>query len=277
MNTRIKVTLIILTVLGLYIIFTGFAELVGLKYWVININPNNSYLENLRNIGGYYSGTIGILVSILTVVLVYETFRRQQIEGINNRIQNQRREFENHFYQLLKVFENIISRLTVRLTERGQSPNILQGREVMEHLYVSKLAHFINYDNAMENKIYYDENNIEEYINKEYQRFHDDNQDKMGHYFRTLYNIFKLIKENEELIRDKKDFYVKIVKGQLSSYEILLLFYNCIWEVGRKHFKQYVIDFHLLEHIDKKKIHKIRKDEDVETEYNLYPASAYED
>lgn len=63
----------------------------------------------------------------------------------------------------------------------------------------------------------------------------------------------------------------------MSSYEVLLLFYNCIWSVGKKHFKQLVEEYHLLEHINKDGIHQIRSLDDKQLQINLYQKSAYQD
>jgi hypothetical protein len=55
---------------------------------------------------------------------------------------------------------------------------------------------------------------------------------EFGHYFRNLYHIVRLIKDSEEAIDKKK--YARIVRAQLSSFEIILIFYNCLTPYGKK-------------------------------------------
>ena len=44
--------------------------------------------------------------------------------------------------------------------------------------------------------------------------------------------------------------YIRLARAQLSSYELALLFYNCLSEVGEK-FKPLVEEFSLLHNMDK--------------------------
>lgn len=121
-------------------------------------------------------------------------------EKINkkNEDTNRLRKFENHFFQLLNLLKNIISHLTIRLKERDKPDSIITNREVFEKLYNNYLFFELNYANVSQSdKELYNQHNIERYIDNRYYEFNKKNQDKTGHYFRILYNIIKLIKENE--------------------------------------------------------------------------------
>jgi hypothetical protein len=56
-------------------------------------------------------------------------------------------------------------------------------------------------------------------------------QGDIGHYFRNLYNIVKFVDRSD--VKDKK-FYTNLIRAQLSSNELLLLFYNCASPPGRE-------------------------------------------
>ncbi len=57
---------------------------------------------------------------------------------------------------------------------------------------------------------------------------------KLGHYFRHLYQIIKLV-SNENLLDEKEKYeYIKIVRAQLSDYEQILLYYNSLSKMGEK-------------------------------------------
>ncbi|GAA5445406.1 hypothetical protein Misp06_03609 [Microbulbifer sp. NBRC 101763] len=68
---------------------------------------------------------------------------------------------------------------------------------------------------------------------------------EFGHYFRSLYNIFKFIDSSKT--KDKK-FYTNIIRAQLSGQELLILFYNCIYLENNK-FKPLIEKYALLKHI----------------------------
>lgn len=61
----------------------------------------------------------------------------------------------------------------------------------------------------------------------------------LSHYLRFLYNIFKFI-DTAELPSDAKKKYTNIVRAQLSDYELLILFYNCLHKNGSERFKPLV-------------------------------------
>jgi hypothetical protein len=73
-------------------------------------------------------------------------------------------------------------------------------------------------------------------------------QGHVGHYFRNLYNLLKFI-DHADLPHREKRFYSNIVRAQLSSYELALLFYNCLHPIGAK-FRPLVERYGLLKNMD---------------------------
>lgn len=61
----------------------------------------------------------------------------------------------------------------------------------------------------------------------------------LSHYLRYIYNIFKFI-DTSEIPPDLKKKYSSIVRSQLSDYELLIVFYNCLHENGSERFKPLV-------------------------------------
>lgn len=70
------------------------------------------------------------------------------------------------------------------------------------------------------------------------------------HYFRSLYNIFKLI--DNASVKDHKT-YTNIVRAQLSTYELLLVFYNCAARPSSK-FTPLIEKYALFKHLDKSQL-----------------------
>ena len=80
-----------------------------------------------------------------------------------------------------------------------------------------------------------------------YKKFFINHQSELGHYFRMLYHIIKFIDASE--INDKKR-YTNFVRAQLSSYELVLLFYNGLSKFGREKFKPLIENYSLLKNMD---------------------------
>ena len=82
---------------------------------------------------------------------------------------------------------------------------------------------------------------LETYL-KHYKR----SQHLLGHYFRNLYHIIKLVKYNN---MGEKYRYTSLVRAQLSSHELLMLFYNCLTINGIEKFKPLVEEFRLFKNM----------------------------
>lgn len=118
----------------------------------------------------------------------------------------------------------------------------------------------------------------EEDLNTNYLKSYESVQTDFGHYFRNLYRIIKLVDETEfhthselgtspdatkridlisysspnHITRYK---YTSMIRSQLSDYELLWLFYNCLSENGVEKFKPYIEKYSLLKNIPKDKLH----------------------
>ena len=107
------------------------------------------------------------------------------------------------------------------------------------------------------------------WINEKYEEFFVIYQSQVGHYFRNLYNVVKFVNKKSDFPKDykAKKFYTNLIRAQLSSGELGLLFYNCLSDRGAK-FKKLVEKYALLKDMDfKVLINKKHR--------NLYDKSAY--
>jgi len=66
----------------------------------------------------------------------------------------------------------------------------------------------------------------------------------LDHYFRYLYRIIKYVDDCELFLKDsaRKQYYVSILRAQVSCYELLLIFYNCQLHSHNK-FKKFIEDY----------------------------------
>ncbi|AYB30974.1 putative phage abortive infection protein [Chryseolinea soli] len=68
-----------------------------------------------------------------------------------------------------------------------------------------------------------------------YDHFFHLHQSDLSHYFRNLYHIVRFA-ERSSLSNSKKLEFIKILRAQLSNYEILLIAYNGLHDYGQKFF-----------------------------------------
>lgn len=91
-----------------------------------------------------------------------------------------------------------------------------------------------------------------------YEKLYKEYENVIGHYYRNLYRIVKLIQNNtfdsesQERDNEEKRQYRGILRAQLSSFELLMLFYNISYSEKGKKFKELVaginfFDDHLIE------------------------------
>lgn len=73
----------------------------------------------------------------------------------------------------------------------------------------------------------------------------------LGHYFRNMYQILKVLHEEEHLSQGEKINYARILRAQLSSYELVILMINCLNDIVDKgQFRKLrLIEYQILEHI----------------------------
>jgi|GEM_PF-2323767 len=85
-----------------------------------------------------------------------------------------------------------------------------------------------------------------------YKDFQENNNHILGHYFRNLYQALKVIDSyDDEFLNEKqKSKYASILRAQLSSNELALLFLNCLRGVcDSGQFKNLLVKYSMLEHL----------------------------
>ncbi|EGR1452139.1 putative phage abortive infection protein [Vibrio cholerae] len=155
---------------------------------------------------------------------------KEQVEQFNFQ------RFENTFFNMLSLQSEILIELEFNNESLNLSKNpnkdSTRSRKVFGSILrwidgsIDESSPFDNYDNFQVN-----ENQI------------------VGHYFRNLYQILKFIDESTLSNVDKVK-YARILRAQLSSDEIAMLFFNCLSsKVDNGQFRSYVIKYKMLEHI----------------------------
>lgn len=227
---RIRVILsVFLTALGIFIFFTFITELFLEGY--INFHTVNN--EKAGQTGDFIGGIVGSIFTLVGIVLLYETLSLQRQEFIESRKVFQKQQFENKYFSLLELYNNIVNSFRLEIiphTFRGKD-FFTKNKEMLLHKYVSSNSYFKNRKQAI----------------AFYNNFYLANRESLGQYFRTLYRIFELIETNITNEKEKVS-YVKIIRGQLSESELFFINYNACTTFGEK-FRNYILNYNLVKHL----------------------------
>ena len=226
--------------------------------------------DKFGSFGSFVSGAVGTMWALVSVILFYLTLRLQrkelalqreeleltrgELEGQKNQmiLQNQtlkQQQFENTFFQLLKTHNDIINSMDLRSSLQG-NPVISSGRDCFSSFY-KRLNANINSchlnDSGEGERIDVATASLQNTI-KGYEKFYNLNQADLGHYFRNLYHIIKFVDQADT---DNKKRYTNFVRAQLSSNELVILFYNCLTSFGKTKFKPLIQEYSLLKNMNK--------------------------
>lgn len=72
------------------------------------------------------------------------------------------------------------------------------------------------------------------YYKNKYLKYYGGHQFRLGHYFRNLFQIVSYINNSNHINNEQKYFMVKLLRGQLSTYEQSIIFLNSLSYMGRR-------------------------------------------
>ena len=199
---------------------------------------NGTFFSKLRQlgpneIGDALAGVFATLAFLAAAVAVLmqgrelsaqrEQLRRQADEAkeMNEAIRFQIS--ENSIFEMLRTHNEVVNSLD--LYERKNNQRIAEGRDCFVVMY-----RYLNKQYRAKLKKHPDRVALF-YAYKDLYRVHSDD---LAHYFRFLYNSLRFIAETDEVIKHK---YGRLFRAQLSDAEMLLLYYNCLTDFGKKFIK----------------------------------------
>lgn len=190
---------------------------------------------------------------IFAIILQWKELRlqREELEATRAEIRGQteqleaqdqtlkKQNFESSFFQLLEFQNEIVNSITAHRLP-GYS-----GRICLSNM-LSEL------DEKFKKRIEDGAPPDDETLKAVYEEFFTVYQQNIGYYFRHLYNVIKFVDQSDFFDKEKikkRKFYINLIRAQLSSDELGLLFYNCLSDRGAK-FKCLVYKYALLEDMD---------------------------
>lgn len=254
-------------------VFVWFGAFVAFISIIFYLCKNTDTGFGLNLLGDFMAGTVASTWSLAGLFFIYVAFLGQKQQLLNQQLEimysqlevkytrlelsGQKEEmmeqnrtlrlqkFENTLFQLLTLFNSIVNSMDLRKI-RSTTEVISKGRDCFEIFY-KKLNAFLIENNSHINGFKSPSASIDQII-QAYDNLYDINKSDMSHYFRTIYHIVKFIDKSD--IENKKQ-YIAIVRAQLSSYEQILIFYNCLHKNGAEKFKPLIERYALLKNIDK--------------------------
>lgn len=262
------------------IAIVGVIAMWGLSWWGIN-----KFIDEPTNQGtfGDMFGAVNALFSGLAfagliVTLLYQKeelkLQREELKETRNELNAQklefqeqnktmkRQRFENTFFNMLSLQQEIVANISFDEVKtifdfnthtQDEQRTSYNGRSLFREMYlnlkvsIDKKQFYQGVKGAIQANNY----GVYSYISA---------TTRFDHYFRHLYRIFKYVDTSDLIPNNERYEYACIVRSQLSDYELVMLFYNCLTSNGRAKFKplieKYSIFNNLREELLSKREHK---------------------
>lgn len=259
--------------INIYKIFAWILIVIGFIAGVIGVTEHLLGSDMQLNIvGDYTGGVVASMWSLAGLFIIYVAFlgqkqqilhqkmelkynrfevkatrvelegQKQQMIEQNKTLRQQR--FENTFFQMLNLHHQIVNAIDF------PHPVNTKGRDCFKHVYEKRLI--ITCRNIKNN----------EKLNSlgigrtvlEFERIFKENQSDFSHYFRNLYTVTKFIHQSDS---EDKQRYIDILRAQLSTHELLLLFYNGLSDYGNRKFKPLIEKYALLKNMPQQSLFEL--------------------
>ena len=256
--------------IGLYLIIGIVIVIWGLNGWILfDKDDRGTFGDMFGSVNALFSG-MAFAALIYTIHLQRNELelQREELSLTRNEIKEQKeylavqnevlrkQNFENTFFQLLNLLQQ--TRDSFTFSNKGEGAT---GKSAFDLAY-QELAK--RYQSVIQKRLAGGETE-KSIINSLSSHFFIMHQVDFGHYFRTLYNLIKFVHKTD--LKDKR-FYTNLIRAQLTNNEVIILFYDCLSDLGMNKFKPLIEEYSIL------KIIKLDMLLD-EKHYILYDEKAY--
>lgn len=238
---------------------------VGYGFLMFNCDERGTFGDMFGAVSALFSG-LAFAGVIITMLQQSETLKLQrqdlnkQIEAINlqkqemaqtnKELQEQNKtillqRFENTFFGMLRQQQEILLSIEHTETSKSIGRQTTTGREAMINDYNTLEV-------LMEGDFFYRQNPTLEFGTVlDNSQMWSNFSLHLEPYFRYVCQIMKFVDDSQFLTDAEKYNYSSIFRSQLSSHELLLLFYFGITNEGKKEFKAFVEKYALMQNIRK--------------------------
>lgn len=186
-------------------------------------------------------GFLGLVALLLTIVIQSRALRVSQQELANSTeelrnsanalaAQNESlrmQSFEAAFFQLLRFHNDIVNDIDIRAHSADAAATTL-GRDCFRVFYDRLRRRY---------------GETKKDLNRAYAEFYKEHEGDLGHYFRHLYEVVDFVDSADLANRAR---YVALLGAQLSSFELLLLFYHGVSSRGTEKMRPLIERYSLL-------------------------------
>jgi hypothetical protein len=215
-------------------------------------------IGDLGAFGDFFGGILNpiftsltLFALIITIVIQKNELKLAREEYSKTTIALNTQAIENTFFNTINLHYRIVENLKIDLSDFGDRFLTLEEKrtDYFEHPFSKNYSGIKVFDEII-NKIFWRAKTPKQSENF-YKILQDEYNYILGHYFRNLYQALKLIDKNEYLKDEDKKKYTSILRAQLSSSELALLFLNCLENIcDTGQFKNLLIKFEMLEHLN---------------------------
>jgi len=195
-------------------------------------NPEAKWtVQEWGTFGDFFSGTLGPILSFFGLMAILLTLAMQAHALKESTNSFKRQSFDNSFFSLVNFHNAIVNDM-----KYSTGTSVYQGRAVFRKLFTTIYLLNSSQEGAEKDKII-----------AAYEYFLQSHEYIVGHYFRNLYRIYKYIDESDAFQNEEdKRNYSGIIRAQLSTYELALLYFNSLHPNGHP-FKGYIEKYAIFE------------------------------
>lgn len=229
--------------------------------------------------GDVIGGVLGTVIGFYTAYLLIRTFQNQasinsNIEDTNKNVVETNKDIVETNKSIVETNKSIIeaNKSTIDANKKAEAASERQFYQTELQLFDNKFQSFMAaYHKAIENYRYMSNDGRKafekvaqrfittEFTNKfeykrrckaavdEYSKFYSAHRTTMSVHLRMLYLLVSLI-SNSSIDEDDKRQYAKLVRGQMSNSEMLIVRYNCFSVYGTK-MREYCNQYNLTKHL----------------------------
>lgn len=244
--------------LTLLALFAFLVILVGFNMHHFWGGPEKFDWQNLGARADLFAGIVSPFLSLLafggvlyTINLQRQDFKLQRKDLAETQADARRQQdalarqgFEATFFRMLSLHQEILNSIDLILSK---PEGTVRGRDCFRTFRARLYRRYQEQLKLGKSEA--------EAIRLGYAEFWKRDNQELGHYFRYLFNICRFVHQahiptlpGEVTKPSAKYRYMRILRAQLSDYELLLLFYNMHGEYGQD-FKPYSAEYHLLDNM----------------------------
>ena len=242
--------------------------LTFLLFFIEDSGERGQFGDMFGAVNALFSG-LAFAGLIITLILQKTELglQRDELEQTREELKNQRLEFETQnetlkiqkfeaaLYNMLGLQQQIVNDLAYDTkiegysdtTARGDWSVVVKGRELFRFSFEQLKHHYTGFDG--ERRVTDGMKGILKNLGLSYYTEYT-TPSYYDHYFRHLYRILKFIDSNDNLSFEQKYKYVGDVRGTLSRYELVWIYYNLLSNPKFSEFKRMTEDYSLLKNLN---------------------------